>query len=238
MLVNREAADDTYFVQWRSASACDYLSNTSWLWNSCTGSPNQHDVVVDALLLPAILTSVVEKVAALGLNFLTDRHPTAAPMPNIAADVLMEAEAASYPTILLPAITTAGRLPSGSLHAMLRFKPSISKRTATHRHCRRNTLALTAALQAHDGGWLTTLSLSIRLSVARMLERRARHRLVNAVPANSEEAREKFQYIIAFLIADGDDIPPRDIEKVIDTLRQFRLDISAYFNRDIFSKNV
>lgn len=65
----QEAADDTDFAQWRSASACDYLSNTSWLWNSCTGSPNQHDVVVDALLLPAILTSVVEKVAALGLNF-------------------------------------------------------------------------------------------------------------------------------------------------------------------------
>lgn len=121
---------------------------------------------------------------------------------------------------------------------MPRFKPSISEKTATHRHRRRKTLALTAAaLQARNGNWLTTRSLSIRLSVARFLEQRATRRLVNAVPGSSEEAREKLQYTLAFLIADGDNVQPRDIEKVIDTLRQFRLDISAHLNRDVFSKN-
>ncbi|WP_149762937.1 hypothetical protein [Neomesorhizobium albiziae] len=119
---------------------------------------------------------------------------------------------------------------------MLKFKSSTPKRIATHRRRRCQTLALIAASQARNGGWLTTRSLEIRLFVARLLERRATRRLVNAVPGSSEEAREKLQYMIAFLIADGDDVQPGDIEKVTDTLRQFRFDIRAHLNRDILSK--
>jgi hypothetical protein len=121
---------------------------------------------------------------------------------------------------------------------MLRFKPSISKITAAHRRRRRQTLAVIAALGACNDGWLTTYGLGIRLFVARLLKRRATRRLVNSVPASSENASEKLQYIIAVLIADGDEIRPGEIEKVIDTLRQFRLDIGVHLNRDIFSNKV
>jgi hypothetical protein len=133
-----------------------------------------------------------------------------------------------------------GKTHSFRLYArtMLGFKPSISKIIAAHRRRRRHTLALIAALRACNGGWLTTHSLGIRLFVARLLQRRATRRLVNAVPESSEKAREKLQYTIAVLIADGDDVQPGDIEKVIETLRQFRLDIRAHLGRDIFSKNV
>lgn len=121
---------------------------------------------------------------------------------------------------------------------MLKFKSSTSKRIATHRHRRHQTLTLIAALQARNGGWLTMRSIGIKLFVARLLERRAMRRLVNAVPGNSEEAKEKLQYIIAFLIADGNDVHPKDIGKVLSTLRQFRFDTKATLMRDVSSKNV
>lgn len=119
---------------------------------------------------------------------------------------------------------------------MLKFQPSISKRIATHRRRRHKVLALVAALRARNGDGLITRSLEIMLFVTRLLERRATRRLVDAVPGNGEEAREKLQYTIAFLIADGNDVHPQDIEKVIYTLRQFRSDAHAQLNRDISSK--
>jgi hypothetical protein len=120
---------------------------------------------------------------------------------------------------------------------MLGFNSSISKRIAAHRRRRHQTLALGAALQARNGNSLITRSLGMKLFLARWLERRAMRRLVNAVPRNGSEAREKLQYIMAFLIADGNGVHSGDIERVICTLRQFKVDTRAQLNRNISSRN-
>jgi hypothetical protein len=119
---------------------------------------------------------------------------------------------------------------------MLGFNSSISKKIAAHRRRRRQALALVAALETRAGG-LATRSLGMKLFMVRWLERRAMRRLVNAVPRNGNEARQKLQYTMAFLIADGDDIHRGDIERVICTLRQFQFDTSAQLNRNISSRD-
>ncbi|GLS30909.1 hypothetical protein GCM10007937_26180 [Mesorhizobium albiziae] len=98
-------------------------------------------------------------------------------------------------------------------------------------------MALAAPLQARSRNGLIARGLGFGLSAARWLQRRAALRLIDAVPANSEEATEKLNYIMAFLIADGTDVHPEDIDKVIHTLRRTRFDAKAHLDRNVSSQN-
>lgn len=120
---------------------------------------------------------------------------------------------------------------------MLNFEPNISRMITAHRRRRRRTMSLATLIQARNGRGLMARGLGFGHRAAQWLERRARRRLIDAIPANSTDAAEKLRYLMALLIAGGADLHAEDIKTVVATLRQFPLEMRALLERDMSSKD-
>ena len=55
----------------------------------------------------------------------------------------------------------------------------------------------------------------------RLLEKRAMKALIQLEPQDPQEAREKLLHLMALLTANAAPLPPRDVQRAIDTLRPF-----------------